>query len=93
MELEDNRVRTFQRLEENRNRALPEIQPVQSQEEYRQSVADAIGDLMNFIRDENIFSMPDYLTPDDYFGSWHGFDNPWPETHDYFFNFSIASRV
>ena len=88
VELEDNRVRSFQRLEENKNRALPEIRPVQSQEEYRQSVAAAIDDLMTFIRDENIFSMPDYLTPDDYFGSWHGFDNPWPEQHDYFFNFS-----
>lgn len=88
VELEDNRVRTFQRLEENRNRALPEIQPVQSQDEYRRSVATAIDDLMNFVRDENIFSMPDYLTPDGYFGSWHGFENPWPETHDYFFNFS-----
>ena len=59
VELEDNRVRTFQRLEENRNRALPEIQPVQSQDEYRRSVATAIDDLMNFVRDENIFSMPD----------------------------------
>ena len=88
VELEDNRVITFQGLEANRNRALPEIRPVQSQEEYRQSVADAVDDLMNFIRDENIFSMPDYLTPDGYFGSWHGFDNPWPEQHDYFFNFS-----
>ncbi len=88
VELEDNRVITFQRLEANRNRALPNIRPVQSQQEYRQSVAEAIDDLMNFIRDENIFSMPDYLTPDDYFGSWHGFDNPWPEQHDYFFNFS-----
>ena len=88
VELEDNRVRSFQRLEENRNRALPAIRPVQSQDEYRQSVADAIDDLMTFIRGENIFTMPDYLTPDDYFGSWHGFDNPWPETHDYFFNFS-----
>jgi len=88
VELEDNRVITFQRLEANRNRALPDIQPVRSQQEYRQSVAEAIDDLMNFIRDENIFSMPDYLTPDDYFGSWHGFDNPWPEQHDYFFNFS-----
>lgn len=88
VELEDNRVITFQRLEANRNRALPDIRPVQSQEEYRHSVAEAIDDLMSFIRDENIFSMPDYLTPDDYFGSWHGFDNPWPEQHDYFFNFS-----
>ena len=88
VELEDNRVITFQGLEANRNRALPGIRPVQSQEEYRQSVAAAIDDLMTFIRNENIFSMPDYLTPDDYFGSWHGFDNPWPEQHDYFFNFS-----
>ena len=88
VELEDNRVITFQRLEANRNRALPDIRPVQSQQEYRQSVAEAIDDVMNFIRDENIFSMPDYLTHDDYFGSWHGFDNPWPEQHDYFFNFS-----
>lgn len=88
VELEDNRVITFQGLEANRNRALPDIRPVQSQEEYRQSVAGAIDDLMNFIRDENIFSMPEYLTPDEYFGSWHGFDNPWPEQHDYFFNFS-----
>ena len=88
VELEDNRVRSFQRLEANRNRALPRIRPVQSQQEYKQSVAEALEDLMDFIRDEKIFSMPDYLTPEGYFGSWHDFDSPWPEKHDYFFNFS-----
>ena len=88
VQLEDNRVRSFQRLEANRNRGLPPLQPVQSQEEYKQSVAAAIDDLLNFLRDENIFSMPEYLTPDGYLETWHDFDSPWPEQHDYFFNFS-----
>ena len=88
VELEDNRVRTFQRLEENRNRDVPPLQPVQSQAEYKASVAEAIEHLMSFLVEEEIFTVDDYLTPDEYFGSWHGFDNPWPETHDYFFNFS-----
>ena len=88
VELEDNRVIGFQRLEENRNRHLPRLKPVQSQAEYKQSVADAIDDLMTFVTEQRIWSMPNYLTPDGYFGSWHGFDRPWPEKHDYFFNFS-----
>ena len=93
VELEDNRVRTFQRLEENRNRHIPPIDPVQSQAEYKASVAEAIDHLMNFLVEQEIFTIDDYLTPDDYFGSWHGFDNPWPETHDYFFNFSHREPV
>jgi len=93
VELEDNRVRTFQRLEANRNRDVPPIQPVQSQAEYKASVADAIEHLMDFLVEEEIFTVDDYLTPDDYFGSWHGFDNPWPQKHDYFFNFSHREPV
>ena len=88
VELEDNRVITYQRLEENRNRDVPAIEPVQSQAEYKASVSGAIDHLMDFLREEEIFTVNDYLTPDEYFGSWHGFDNPWPEKHDYFFNFS-----
>jgi hypothetical protein len=37
--------------------------------------------------------MYDYLVPGDYLGSWHGFDRPWPEKHDYFFNFSHRDPV
>ena len=88
VELEDNRVRTFRLLEANRSREVPPIQPVQSQAEYKASVAEAIDHLMTFLVEEEIFTVDDYLTPDDYFGSWHGFDQPWPERHDYFFNFS-----
>jgi len=36
VELEDNRVRTFQRLEENRNRDIPPIDPVQSQARHQE---------------------------------------------------------
>ena len=93
VELEDNRVITFQRLEENRNRDVPPIRPAQSQEEYKASVASAIEHLMEFLVEQEIFTVNDYLTPDEYFGSWHGFDNPWPEKHDYFFNFSHREPV
>mgnify|MGYP001157500898 FL=1 len=88
VELEDNRVITFQRLEQLRNAHLPQLQPVSSQEEYRESVNASIEHLMNFIKDRKLFSMPDYLVPGNYPGSWHGFDRSWPEQHDYFFNFS-----
>ncbi len=93
VELEDSRVITFLKLEQNRNRNLPKIKPVQSQAEYKQSVKEAIDHIMNFLRDEEIFTVHDYLVPGSYFGSWHGFDNPWPEKHDYFFNFSHREPV
>lgn len=93
VELEDNRVRTFQELEANRNRDVPQLRPVQSQAEYRASVVESIEHLMTFVRDNDIFTVDDSLTTDDYIGSWHGFDNPWPEKHDYFFNFSHREPV
>jgi hypothetical protein len=88
VEREDDRVMTFLKLEENRNRKLPPLEPVSSQEEYKQSVKDSLEHVMNFLREEEIFSIPDFLTTEEYFGSWHDFDRPWPEHHDYFFNFS-----
>ncbi len=88
VELEDNRVITFQKLVENKNRNLPKLKPVQSQAEYKKSVQESLDYIMKFLQDEEIFTVNDYLTPEGYFGSWHGFENPWPEKHDYFFNFS-----
>ena len=93
VELEDNRVRTFQRLEENRNRKLPRLEPVQSQAEYKQSVRESLDHIMNFLREEEIFTMEEYLTTEGYFGTWHNFDAPWPDKHDYFFNFSHRESV
>jgi hypothetical protein len=94
VELEDNRVITFQKLEENRNRNLPPLEPAASQEEYKQRVKEAIEHVMNFLREEEIFTVHDYFEWDRYYLSgWHGFDKPWPEKHDYFFNFSHREPV
>jgi hypothetical protein len=85
---EDNRVITFLKLEQSRNRDLPPIKPVSSQEEYKESVRASLKHVVKFLKEEEIFTVQDYLTTDDYFGTWHDFDSPWPEHHDYFFNFS-----
>ena len=98
VELEDNRVITFQRLEEHRNRDVPPIVPVGSQVEYREGIEEAVDHIMNFLRDEEIFTVHDFLVPDDYFdsrlfGKGYSLEDPWPETHDYFFNFSHREAV
>ena len=89
VELEDNRVITFQKLEENRNRDLPPLTPVASAEEHRRSVLDSVERVMNFIRDEEIFTVQDYIVVDNYRqGRLRATSRPWPEKHDYFLNFS-----
>jgi hypothetical protein len=89
VELEDNRVVTFQKLEENRNRELPPLTPVASAEEYQRSVLDSIERVMAFIRDEEIFTVQDYIVVDEYLQDrLRSTSRPWPERHDYFFNFS-----
>ena len=98
VELEDNRVIAFQRLEEHRNRDVPPIVPVGSQVEYREGIEEAVDHIMNFLRDEEIFTVHDFLVPDDYFdsrlfGKGYSLEDPWPETHDYFFNFSHREAV
>jgi hypothetical protein len=98
VELEDNRVITFQKLEENRNRYLPPLKPCASQAEYKAGIYDAVDHIMNFLRDEEIFTVYDYLVPDRYYASrmapkGYGLDKPWPEKHDYFFNFSHREPV
>lgn len=98
VELEDNRVISFQRLEEHRNRDVPPITPVGSQLEYREGIEEAVDHIMSFLRDEEILTMHDFLVPDDYFdsrlfGKGYSLEDPWPETHDYFFNFSHREAV
>ena len=98
VELEDNRVITFQRLEENRNRDVPPLTPVRSQAEYKEGIEEAVDHIMSFLRNEEIFTMEDYLVPDEYYetrlgGKGYSLDDPWPETHDYFFNFSHREAV
>ena len=98
VELEDNRVISFQRLEQNRNRHVPAIRSVQSQAEYKAGIMEAVEHIMNFLRNEEIFTMQDFLVPDDYFdtrlaGKGYFLNEPWPDKHDYFFNFSHREAV
>ena len=98
VELEDNRVIDFQRLEENRNRHLAAIKPVQSQAEYKVGIEEAVDHIMGFLRNEEIFTVQDFLVPDGYFisrliGKGYDLDEPWPDKHDYFFNFSHREAV
>ncbi|HJO02709.1 MAG TPA: DUF885 family protein [Acidobacteriota bacterium] len=89
VELEDNRVITFQRLEENRNRKLPPLRPVASQEERRRSVVSSLERVMDFIRDDEIFTIQDHIVVDEYRQDrLRNTNGPWPDRHDYFFNFS-----
>ncbi len=99
VELEDNRVITFLKLEENRNRNIPPLKPAASQAEYKAGIYDAVDHIMNFLREEEIFTIEDdFHVPDRYFrsrveGKGYGLDKPWPEKHDYFFNFSHREPV
>lgn len=89
VELEDNRVITFFRLEQNRNRNLSPLKPVSSQAEYRASALASIERVMDFIREDEIFTIPEWLTVDRYReGRLRATSGPWPERHDYFFTFS-----
>ena len=98
VELEDNRVITFQKLEENRNRHLPMPEHAPTFQAYRDGIYDAVDHIMTFLKEEEIFTLQDYLVPDDYYasrieGKGYGEDKPWPEHHDYFFNFSHREPV
>ena len=98
VELEDNRVITFRELEKNRNRHLSPLVPDTSQEQYIERYSQAIDHVMNFIREKEIFTIPDYLVPDAYIREEksrgpYGLGKPWPEKHDYFFNFSLREPV
>jgi hypothetical protein len=57
LELEDNRVVTFQMLEANRNRAEPELVKAQTNEEYRAKVHAAIEHLMSWYHDEGFWTV------------------------------------
>ena len=98
VELEDNRVIVFWKLEENRSRDIPALRPVQSQAEYKAGIEEAVDHTLNFLRNEEIFTKQDFLVPDGYFnsrliGKGYNLDEPWPEKHDYFFNFSHREAV
>ena len=57
VELEDNRVITFQKLEAHRNRHVPDLKPAASFAEYKIGIYEAVDHIMRFLRDEEIFTV------------------------------------
>jgi hypothetical protein len=52
---------TALKMEEVRNRDLPPLEPAQSVEELRTRLKAAVDEFMNFLREKEIFTVPDYM--------------------------------
>ena len=61
VERELNRALTSLKLEENRNRKLPKLEPVASDEEHRRRFLEAANYYIEFLRNEEIFTVADYM--------------------------------
>ena len=48
-------------LEEHRNRDLPQLEPISSEEEFQRRYQDAVTEYVAFMRDNDIVSMRDYM--------------------------------
>ena len=98
IKIEDNRVITFRELEKNRNRKLPLLLQDSSQEQYIERYTQAINSVLKFIKENEIFTVQEYLVPDAYIDleksrGPYGLGKPWPKKHDYFFNFSLREPL
>lgn len=63
---EYNRIVTFLKLEENRNRSLPELEVADTEEEWYRRLDIALNFVLEFLRDEEILTVPDWLDAADY---------------------------
>jgi len=63
---EYDRLITFLVLEEHRNRKLPPLPLNDTEETYYASLDQALAYVVDFLRDEEILTVPDWLDPTDY---------------------------
>jgi hypothetical protein len=49
------------KLEEHRNRLLPQLRPPVTEEEMRRRYNEAVDEFMRFLREEPVFTVPEYL--------------------------------
>lgn len=71
-----DRLWAFYALERHRNRDLPELELAESRETYQARIAGTDQMVRNWLRDEEIISIPDYMPAD-----WRemGYNVPWIE--------------
>lgn len=55
---------TALKMEEIRNRGLPMLKPAESAEELRPRLKAAVDEFLNFLREKEIFTVPDYMRLD-----------------------------
>lgn len=64
LEREWERSMAALKLEEHRNRTLPKLEPPATEEEARRRYNEAVDEFMRFLREEPVFTVPDYLRLD-----------------------------
>jgi hypothetical protein len=62
-EREYQRSMVFLKLEEHKNRGIEMIAPAESMQEFERRRAEADAELLAFLRDEDVMTVPDYLVP------------------------------
>ncbi len=58
---EQERSHVFLKLEENRNRRLPSLELATTEEEFQRRYNEAQEHLLNFLKEEEIFTVPDFM--------------------------------
>jgi hypothetical protein len=79
VERELQRSMTALAFEEHQNRDLPPLEPAGSLEEMQDRLTKTVEDFMNFLRDKEIFTVPDYMHLDDQVDTYLT-----PEQRDFF---------
>ena len=65
---EYDRVITFLKLEENRNRELPPLEVAMTDRAWHRNLRQALHYVVEFLRDEDIMTVHDWVDPSDYYG-------------------------
>lgn len=73
---EYDRIIVFLKLEEQRNRQLPPLEVTMSKKEWEESLRQALHYVVEFLRDEEIMTVPDWVNPRDYYARRQGDDLP-----------------
>ena len=66
VEQEYNRLVTFLALEEHRNRDLPPFEIADTPEKYADNLHEALAYVVEFLREDEILTVPDWMDPTDY---------------------------
>ena len=73
---EYDRIIVFLKLEEQRNRKLPPLEVTMSEKAWEESLRQALHYVVEFLRDEEIMTVPDWVNPRDYYARREGDDLP-----------------